>query len=71
MLVVSHSAFMKRAVTGRDFANADFRIFEFRERGGDDEPYALEEWEETRTSGGGMGWSASGVCELGVELPLP
>jgi hypothetical protein len=61
--VVSHSAFLRTAVTHRRFANADFRIFDFEnviiEKG--KERVELREWEKTSENGGGMGWSMKGV----------
>ncbi|KAF2434988.1 PGAM-domain-containing protein [Tothia fuscella] len=61
--VVSHSAFLRTAVTHRRFANADYRIFEFEDvkEGGE---FRLKEWKETDEKGGGMGWSEKG--EAGI-----
>jgi broad specificity phosphatase PhoE len=70
IIVVSHSSFMRLAVTGTQFANADFRVFDFAERHGDNVPYRLVEWETTRLNGGGMGLSPKAQVELGSgDLP--
>ncbi|KAL2151144.1 hypothetical protein VTH82DRAFT_6242 [Thermothelomyces myriococcoides] len=71
VVVVSHSGFLKTAVAGRWFANADYRIFDFapRDAGREDEPYRLVEWESTRGRGG-MGRSEEAVVELGEGLPV-
>ncbi len=68
VLVVSHSDFLTQAVTGCSFANADYRVFDFVERQGPDDPYGLKEWDQTRTRGG-MGWSPSRVTTLGEGVP--
>ncbi|EXJ63196.1 hypothetical protein A1O7_03643 [Cladophialophora yegresii CBS 114405] len=65
IIVVSHSSFMRLAVSGTWFANADYRIFEFSERKSKDEPYRLTEWDSTRSNGGGMGLSSKDQVELG------
>lgn len=93
VLVVSHSAFLSRAVAGTMFGNADYRIFSFAEDAETAESaetaastaplcpppstvaglpplrYRLREWEETRRSHGGMGWSYDTVREIGIGLP--
>ena len=70
ILVVSHSAFMKHAVTGAHFANADYRIFEFAKHDRQLEGFALLEWEITKESRGGRGKSLEGVPAIGsVDLP--
>lgn len=44
VIVVSHSGFMREAVTGSWFYNADYRIFDFEEREGrTDEPHRLKQ----------------------------
>jgi broad specificity phosphatase PhoE len=70
IVVVSHSGFMRTAVAGRWFANADYRIFDFvdREGKGEEEPYRLVEWELTKGKGG-MGRSNEAVVEFGEGLP--
>ncbi|ETI22944.1 hypothetical protein G647_04738 [Cladophialophora carrionii CBS 160.54] len=65
IIVVSHSSFMRLAVSGTYYTNADYRIFDFSERKSNDEPYSLTEWESTRSNGGGMGLSPKGQVELG------
>ncbi|EFX03890.1 phosphoglycerate mutase [Grosmannia clavigera kw1407] len=87
VLVVSHSAFLSRAVAGAMFGNADYRIFSFEdsETSADTTPrlcpppmavpglpplrYRLREWDETRQSHGGMGWSYDTVRAIGEGLP--
>jgi len=69
VLVVSHSAFMTKAVTGCAFGNADYRIFDFDDRKADEDPYRLKEWTQTRETSGGMGWSFDIIKELGDGLP--
>ncbi|KAK4247511.1 histidine phosphatase superfamily [Corynascus novoguineensis] len=70
VIVVSHSGFLRTAVAGRWFANADYRVFDFVSREGKDEeePYRLVEWDLTRGKGG-MGRSEEGVVEFGEGLP--
>ncbi|CAK7208789.1 hypothetical protein SBRCBS47491_000216 [Sporothrix bragantina] len=85
--VVSHSAFLSKAVSGSMYANADFRIFDFEEPvevsstaaseaaalSKDELPplvYRLREWDETRQSHGGMGWSLDSVRNIGDELGI-
>lgn len=60
--VVSHSAFLRTAVANRRFANADYRIFDFK----NDEPENVElvEWEMTEEGPGGMGRSAKGFMTV-------
>lgn len=52
--VVSHSRFLRCSVSNRKFANADFRIFDFAEVGGQVDT-KLVEWELTESNGGGLG----------------
>lgn len=68
IVVVSHSGFMRLAVTGSQFANADFRVFDFIEHKSEDENYSLVEWPSTRLSGGGMGLSPMALVPLGSGL---
>lgn len=68
VVVVSHSGFLRTAVAGRWFANADYRIFDYAPRQSDDEPFRLVEWEQTAGKGG-MGWSMEELVELGTGLP--
>ncbi|KAH8887840.1 phosphoglycerate mutase-like protein [Thozetella sp. PMI_491] len=67
ILVVSHSAFLRRAVTGSWWFNADYRIFDYEERKSDDEPYRLKQWE--LTAKGGLGWSWEEKVVIGEDLP--
>lgn len=71
IIVVSHSAFMRTAVTGCWFFNADYRVFEFAERkdGDDQAPYSLVQSVETAEKGGGLGWSWNEKVVLGTNLP--
>lgn len=61
--VVSHAGFLRNAITGKDFGNADYRICTFRPVVVDDAggatggQYQLEEWPETEEKGGGLGTS--------------
>ncbi|SPQ24487.1 188b4486-813a-466d-bffc-5477357e3cfa [Thermothielavioides terrestris] len=52
--VVSHSGFMRTAVTGRRFANADYRVFDFEERdwNQEGEPYRMSDIEQDTDIGG-------------------
>ena len=54
--VVSHSGFLRVGVSHARYANADYRVFQFKE-GSDNE---LVEWESTESRGGGMGRSEKG-----------
>ncbi|KAJ9612583.1 hypothetical protein H2200_004180 [Cladophialophora chaetospira] len=70
IIIVSHSSFMRLAVTGSQFANADYRIFDFNKRKSDQDSYSLTEWESTRSNGGGLGLSPKAQVELGSgDLP--
>ncbi len=51
--VVSHSAFLEFGVSSAQYANADFRLFDFAEDGSD----CLVEWDLTQSRGGAMGRS--------------
>ena len=63
--VVSHSGFLRTAVSQRHFANADYRIFEFEvTEGGDSGLNRLREIERTEENGGGMGWSYKGRAKI-------
>lgn len=48
--VVSHSAFLRTAVCSMQFANADYRVFDFTGDGN-----KIQEWKATEELGGGMG----------------
>ena len=66
ILVVSHSGFLRVAVSHRMYDNADFRIFDFGE--GDDEIGGkLIEWELTEANGGGLGKSPKGIHFIGPD----
>ncbi|KAF2149757.1 phosphoglycerate mutase-like protein [Myriangium duriaei CBS 260.36] len=60
--VVSHSAFLRLAVSKRHYANADYRVFTFA---GDSAEGDMRLVESELTKGeGGMGWSESGVPDI-------
>ncbi|KAH7030777.1 histidine phosphatase superfamily [Microdochium trichocladiopsis] len=71
IIVVSHSGFMRLAVTGCWFFNADYRIFEFApmDHVSVDTSFRLQQASITKESGGGLGWSRSEELVLGSELP--
>lgn len=67
--VVSHSAFLRTAISRRKFANADYRIFTF----GRGEKCLLELFEDgsTERKGGGLGRSQRGIWRVREEdFPL-
>ncbi|KAK4096806.1 phosphoglycerate mutase-like protein [Parathielavia hyrcaniae] len=72
VIVVSHSGFLRHAVTGNYYMNADYRIYDFVDGHLDDgavngdDAVVLRQWEETRK--GGMGWSWEETLPLGHEL---
>lgn len=73
IVVVSHSGFMRTAVVGRWFANADYRVFDSVSiRGvygeGMDREIGLVEWELTKGKGG-MGRSKEERVAFGDGLP--
>jgi hypothetical protein len=61
--VVSHSGFLRTAVSQSHYANADYRVFDFEEKIVGKE-FRLREWESTRERGGGMGWSWKGWANM-------
>ncbi|KAL7971463.1 histidine phosphatase superfamily [Trichoderma sp. SZMC 28014] len=67
IFVFSHSAFMRTAVTGWWYFNADYRIFEFDDEGKDGAVVPLRM--DQSTLEGGMGWSWAKRVEVGYELP--
>ncbi|KAI0596183.1 histidine phosphatase superfamily [Biscogniauxia sp. FL1348] len=69
ILVVSHSAFMRLAVTGCWYFNADYRIFDFAEMTGPGDTYRLEQHASTKEKGGGLGLSWTEPVLLGSGLP--
>lgn len=69
VVVVSHSGFMRQAVTGDHYFNADYRVYDFEERReGEEGPLGLRQWDLTKGAGG-MGRSYDQVVEIGVGLP--
>ena len=69
-IVVSHDGFLKAGVTGKTWANGDYRVFEFDERARNNDAYRLREWELTANAGA-RGLSPQTVAELGEGLPDP
>lgn len=59
--VVTHSAFLRTSVSNSRYANADYRIFGFKENG---DGVELVQWETTEKAGGGMGRSQKGWMEI-------
>lgn len=67
IIVVSHSGFLRTAVSQRRYANADYRVFEFDDDvidGKGEKLLRLREWEQTESLGGGMGRSEKGVATV-------
>ena len=62
--VVSHSGFLRTAVSASHYANADYRVFTFKEGIEGGGGYELVEDEGTREKGGGMGWSWRGWANI-------
>lgn len=58
--MVSHSGFLRCAVSHARYANADYRVFDFVEG----EELELKEWDVTAENGGGMGESEKGRAEI-------
>ncbi|KAI1408348.1 phosphoglycerate mutase-like protein [Hypoxylon sp. FL1857] len=69
VIVVSHSAFLRLAVSGYWYFNADYRIFEFAPMNSIEDGFRLEQHESTREKGGGLGKSWIDPIVLGSELP--
>ncbi|RYP20166.1 hypothetical protein DL765_002925 [Monosporascus sp. GIB2] len=78
IVVVSHSGFLRLAVTGCYYFNADYRVFDFGPRqgtasdhsgGGGGEAYGLVQHPSTKEKGGGLGWSWTQEVVLGSDLP--
>ncbi|TKA82226.1 hypothetical protein B0A49_00411 [Cryomyces minteri] len=67
--VVSHSGFLRTAVSHTKYANADYRIFDFSPDSSLKDP-ELVEWGSTAANGGGMGKSEKGRAEI-VEGDFP
>lgn len=59
--VVSHSGFLRIAVSNCGYENADYRVFNFSEEGARNK---LVEWDLTRENGGGLGISPKGFFGL-------
>ena len=55
IIVISHSAFLRTAITPTRYENADYRVFDFAETGDH-----LVQWSLTEDNGGGMGRSPKG-----------
>ncbi|ODA83029.1 hypothetical protein RJ55_01538 [Drechmeria coniospora] len=74
IIVVSHSGFLRLAVTGWWFFNADYRVFELGYgdlSSGKDEsrPRSLLLRQDESTLTGGLGWSSTERVTLGEDLP--
>ncbi|XXH03282.1 hypothetical protein Hte_009680 [Hypoxylon texense] len=69
IIVVSHSAFLRRAVSGYWYFNADYRIFDFTPMVEPGDIFRLQQHESTREKGGGLGRSWIDPIVLGAELP--
>ena len=68
--MVSHSGFLRVGVSHKSYANADYRVFDFRSG----ESSELVEWELTEGKGGGMGWSqkpATGQASVENKIKGP
>ncbi|CAN8106329.1 unnamed protein product [Discula destructiva] len=69
VVVVSHSGFMRQAVTGDHYFNADYRIYDFEERTeGESGPFRLRQSDLTKGAGG-MGRSFDQIVDIGTGLP--
>lgn len=64
--VVSHSGFLRCAISHTKYENADYRIFDFMEPTDDagETVYEMKEWETTEEHGGGMGKSEKGRADI-------
>ncbi|KAI0207001.1 phosphoglycerate mutase-like protein [Astrocystis sublimbata] len=69
IIVVSHSGFLRRGVTGSWFFNADYRIFDFAAMASAGSPYRLEQHASTKENGGGLGYSWTEEVIVGSDLP--
>ncbi|KAI1336505.1 histidine phosphatase superfamily [Xylariaceae sp. FL0016] len=69
IVVVSHSGFLRLAVTGTFFFNADYRIFDFADRPSAGDSYRLEQHAQTKEKGGGLGRSFTHEVVIGEGLP--
>ncbi|KAI4759047.1 phosphoglycerate mutase-like protein [Aureobasidium sp. EXF-3400] len=61
--VVSHSGFLRCAISLCKYANADYRIFDFKDTA-EGKELELVEWKETEENGGGLGESEKGRAEI-------
>ncbi|KAI5204758.1 hypothetical protein E4T39_03350 [Aureobasidium subglaciale] len=63
--VVSHAGFLRCAISLCKYANADYRVFDFKESDGKGKgEFELVEWESTERNGGGMGESEKGRARI-------
>jgi hypothetical protein len=66
IFVVSHSGFLRTAITGRFFFNSDYRVYNFADGDGD----VLERLQQDEsTILGGLKLSSDDSFELGAGLP--
>ncbi|PSR82447.1 histidine phosphatase superfamily [Coniella lustricola] len=70
VVVVSHSAFMRQAVTGDHYWNTDYRIYDFEDKADAAKGALLKLKQSDLTKGtGGLGLSHDQIVELGVGIP--
>ncbi|KAI5920997.1 histidine phosphatase superfamily [Camillea tinctor] len=69
IIVVSHSGFLRLAVSANRYFNADYRIFDFAEMTGPGDTYRLEQHALTEAKGGGLGLSSKDTVVLGMDMP--
>lgn len=69
VVVVSHSGFLRQALTGYWFFNADFRIFEFDKNPQESQEQKLVLKQSNLTLEGGLGWSWKDPVPIGDGLP--
>ena len=60
---------MRLGVTGCQYFNADYRVFDFAAMEGPESPYRLEQHAFTKEKGGGLGRSPKEPVPLGLDLP--
>ncbi|KAI1455562.1 phosphoglycerate mutase-like protein [Annulohypoxylon moriforme] len=69
IIVVSHSAFLRLAVSGYWYFNADYRIFDIAPMDSHGDLCRLEQHETTKETGGGLSRSWIDPIVLGSDLP--
>ncbi|OJD32791.1 phosphoglycerate mutase [Diplodia corticola] len=64
IVVVTHSGFLRCAISQRRYANADYRVFDFDEEKSSGGDYGLREWEGMESGGRGKSErGAAGITE--------